>query len=167
MSRHLENPSQCSEAELQEAREELANFIKENVPGCDDLIESLTNRDNNGEPGPQGGGGQYGDGSGSSEGSGGAGRGRGDALLEFSGYTPEYGAKRVDKKITPHLPGNKKESTVLGRFAADTEQKEEKYTVKAGTLQTGGGEAGFQESTLHPAHRRAVRRYFEKGKKKP
>ena len=45
------------------------------------------------------------------------------------------------------------------------EQKEEKYTVKGGTLQTKGGFAGFQESDIHPAHRRAVREYFEKGKK--
>lgn len=163
MSKYTESPNSCA-ADLQAAQEELENFIKENVPGCDDLIESLTNRDNNGEPGMQNGGSQGTDGSGA-PGSGGVGRGRGDAVLEFSGFTPEYGAKRVDKKVKSHLPGNKKESSVLGRFTVDMEQKEEKYTVKGGTLQTKGGSAGFQESDIHPAHRRAVREYFEKGKK--
>lgn len=163
MSKYTEFPNSCA-ADLQAAQEELENFIKENVPGCDDLIESLTNRDNNGEPGMQNSGGQGNNGSGT-PGAGGVGRGRGDAVLEFSGFTPEYGAKRVDKKVKSHLPGNKKESSVLGRFAVDMEQKEEKYTVKGGTLQTKGGFAGFQESDIHPAHRRAVREYFEKGKK--
>ncbi len=164
MSKYLETSSPGSTADLQAAQEELENFIKENVPGCDDLIESLTNRDNNGEPGMQNSGGQGTGGSGT-PGSGGVGRGRGDAVLEFSGFTPEYGAKRVDKKVKSHLPGNKKESSVLGRFAVDMEQKEEKYTVKGGSLRSGESFAGFQGSNIHPAHRRAVREYFEKGKK--
>ena len=155
----LENTSQNSSADRRAAKEELEQFIKENVPGCDDLIEALTNRAANGteESAMEGGAARGG-------GSGNAARGRGDAVLEFSGYTPEYGAERVDHKIPSQEPGNRKDSTRLGRFVSESEQKEETYTVQGGNLRTNTGYAGFQESNLHPAHRRAVRRYFEKRK---
>ena len=160
MQKVLENEGQFSQKDLEEASKELEEFIKENVPGCDDLIESLTNR----ESGTEGAGNCSG-GMGTEEpGNGAPGRGRGDAHLEYSGYTPDHGARRADKKIRSHLPGEKEKSKVLGRFAVDTEQKEEKHAVKGGTLGTSGGHAGFQESTLHPAHRRAVKRYFDREK---
>ena len=44
------------------------------------------------------------------------------------------------------------------------EEKMEKYTAKGGTLGTSGGVSARQESTVYPAHRRAVRRYFERKK---
>ena len=160
MSQYLENSSANDPAGLQNAREELENFIKENVPGCDDMIESLTNREHNGSPG------ECGASQSAEECSGTPSRGRGDAPLEFSGYTPEYGAKRVDKKIAPHRPTAERDSTLVGRFLSETEQKEEQYNVKGGKLQNFSGHAGARESDLHPAHRRAIRRYFEKGEKR-
>ncbi len=156
IQKFLENGAKISEAELLESSKELEQFIRENVPGCDDLIESLTNREST----PESSGGA-GEGEGE-PGSGSPARGKGDAHLEYSGFTPDHGAKRSDKKIRSHLPGDKEKSKVLGRFAVDMEQKEEKHSVKGGNLGTSGTHAGFQESTLHPAHRRAVKRYFDK-----
>ena len=164
MSRYLEKDPQKSSDELRAAGEELEQFIKENVPVCDDLIEALTNREN--EPGECSGMSTPGD----SQGEGGSGapaKGRGDAVLEFSGFTPDYGARRMDQKVRAQMTGTRDESTRLGRFVSESEQKEETYTVKGGHLRTNTGYAGFQESNLHPAHRRAVRRYFEKGNKRP
>ena len=89
--------------------------------------------------------------------------------LQFSRvqFTPDYGAQRKDKKVRSHLPGERHNSSRLGSFAVDAEQKEEKSTLKGGQLQTRSSHAGFQQSTLHPAHRKAVKRYFEKERKNP
>ncbi|MBQ7695464.1 MAG: hypothetical protein IJT50_10110 [Lentisphaeria bacterium] len=144
------------------AKEELEQFLKENVPGCDDLLESLTNRE--GEEGGSGGGP-----GGESAGSGGVSRGRGDAVLELSGKTEDYGAKRIDRA----LPGKGDEkgaenSRRIGRFAVDTEQKEEASGPQAGgNLSTRAAGAGSKQSTVHPAHRKAVKRYFDTGDNRP
>ena len=163
MEKFLEQRDSSSQKELKEAETELEEFIRENVPGCDDLIESLTNREENcgnaegGGSGPETG----------APGSGSPARGKGDAPLEYSNFTPDYGAQRKDKKVRSHLPGERHNSTRLVSFAVDTEQKEEKSTLRPGQLQTQSRHAGFQESTLHPAHRKAVKRYFEKERKNP
>ena len=144
------------------AREELEQFLKENVPGCDELLESLTNREE-GEGGS-------GEGSGGGEpGSGGVSRGRGDAVLELSGKTEDYGAKRIDRAL-PGKGGDERpeNSRRIGRFAVDTEQKEEASGPQAGgNLSTRAAGAGSKQSTVHPAHRKAVKRYFDTGDNRP
>lgn len=157
MSSYCENPVPGTAADPAAARKELEEFLNENVPGCDDLIESLTNRDNPGEPGESGG-----SMAGNNSGSGAPSRGRGDAPLEFSGITPDYGAKMIDRKAAPHSRNGDRDSKVVGRFASDAEQKEEKYTSPGGSLQTPAALPARQEHTVYPAHRRAVRRYFER-----
>ena len=160
MSSVCENQTALSGSAPAAAGKELEEFLRENVPGCDDLIESLTNRDHNGEPGESMGG-AGGDGQ---SGTGAPTRGRGDAPLEFSGVSPDYGARMVDRKAVPAGGAGKENSSLVGRFASDAEEKVEKYTAKGGTLGTSGGVSARQESTVYPAHRRAVRRYFERKK---
>ena len=147
------------------AREELEQFLKENVPGCDDLLESLTNRE-----GEEGGSGEGSGGEADGEpGSGGVSRGRGDAVLELSGKTEDHGAKRIDRAL-PGKGGEKgpDNSRRIGRFAVDTEQKEEAAGPQAGgNLSTRAAKAGSEQSTVHPAHRKAVKRYFDTGDNRP
>ena len=145
------------------AKEELEQFLKENVPGCDELLESLTNREEEGN------GGSSGEGSGGDPGAGGVSRGRGDAVLELSGKTEDYGAKRIDRAL-PGKGGDKgaENSRRIGRFAVDTEQKEEASGPQAGgNLSTRAAKAGSEQSTVHPAHRKAVKRYFDTGDNRP
>ena len=166
LKRSLENLQQFCENSTPEKKEdssarslqELEEFLKENVPGCDDLIESLTNRENNGAPGE----GMDRGGEGDEPGSGGVSRGRGDAVLEFSGHTPDFGAKMVDRKMRSSLPGEKKNSTALGTFTSAPEAETVKITPGGGVLNTAAGSAARQESAIHPAHRKAVKRYFER-----
>ena len=145
------------------AREELEQFLKENVPGCDDLLESLTNREGEGN------GGNSGEGADGEAGAGGVSRGRGDAVLELSGKTQDYGAKRIDRAL-PGKGGDKgaENSRRIGRFAVDTEQKEEPSGPQAGgKLSTRAAKTGAGQSTVHPAHRKAVKRYFDTGDNRP
>jgi hypothetical protein len=139
------------------ARKELEEFLKNNVPGSDDLIEALTNRSDacSGN----------GTGSGTSDGpgQGGPARGGGSAPLEFSNIPVEMDTKMVDRKAVPATPGGLKDSSFLGRFASDfAPPKTNAAAPQAGHLQNGPARTAFQESAIHPAHRRAVRRYFER-----
>ena len=154
-----ENPAPGKEGSAAQSMQELEEFLKENVPGCDDLIESLTNRENNGAPGE---GMESCGGEGNEPGSGGVSRGRGDAVLEFSNHTPDFGAKMVDRKVQSSLPGEKKNSTALGTFTSDPEAANVKMSSQGGVLNTAAGSAARQESAIHPAHRKAVKRYFER-----
>ena len=169
LKRQLENLcNKCGEkssgasADPAAAREELEQFLKENVPGCDELLESLTNREGEGNGGNSGGGAD------GEAGAGGVSRGRGDAVLELSGKTEEYGAKRIDRAL-PGKGGDKGEnSRRIGRFAVDTEQKEEASGPQAGgNLSTRAAKAGSKQNTVHPAHRKAVKRYFDTGERQP
>ena len=144
------------------AREELEQFLKENVPGCDDLLESLTNREEGEGGSGEGPGGE-------NAGTGGVSRGRGDAVLELSGKTEDHGAKRIDRAL-PGKGGEKgaENSRRIGRFAVDTEQKEEASGPQAGgNLSTRAAKAGNKSGTVHPAHRKAVKRYFDTGGNRP
>ena len=141
------------------ARKELEEFLKNNVPGSDDLIEALTNRSDacSGN----------GTGSGTSDGpgQGGPARGGGSAPLEFSNIPVEMDTKMVDRKAVPATPGGLKDSSFLGRFASGFSPKPANAAApQAGHLQNGPARTAFQESAIHPAHRRAVRRYFERKK---
>lgn len=170
LKRQLENLcSKCGEkapgasGDPAAAKEELEQFLKENVPGCDELLESLTNREGEGNGGNSGGSAD------GEPGSGGVSRGRGDAVLELSGKTEDYGAKRIDRAL-PGSGGDKgaENSRRIGRFAVDTEQKEEASGPQAGgNLSTRAAKAGPEQSTVHPAHRKAVKRYFDTGENRP
>lgn len=141
------------------ARQELEEFLKNNVPGSDDLIEALTNRSDTecsgdgmpGASGEEGGGGQ-----------GGPSRGGGSAALEFSNVPVDMDVRMIDRKAAPSTPGALRDSTVLGRFASDRAPETEIHAPQAGALQNNSARTTYQESTIHPAHRRAVKRYFER-----
>ena len=157
MSCYSETAHSGKKSDPAASRQELKEFLKNNVPGSDDMIEALTNR-SDACPG-------NGTGSGTSDGpgQGGPARGGGSAPLEFSNIPVEMDTKMVDRKAVPAKPGFLKDSTVLGRFASGFSPKPANAaTPRAGTLQNGPARTAFQESAIHPAHRRAVRRYFER-----
>ena len=157
MSCYNETASSGKTPDPAAARKELEEFLKNNVPGSDDLLEALTNRSdtcagNGMESGTESGPGQ-----------GGPSRGGGSAPLEFSNIPVEMDTKMVDRKAVPAKQGTLKDSQVLGRFASDLPPKTTNAAPpQAGHLQNGPARTAFQESAIHPAHRRAVRRYFER-----
>lgn len=157
MSCYNETASSRKTSDPAAARKELEEFLKNNVPGSDDLLEALTNRSdacsgNGMESGTSDGPGQ-----------GGPSRGGGSAPLEFSNIPVEMDTKMVDRKAVPAKPGSLKDSSFLGRFASDLPpQTTNAAPPQAGHLQNGPARTAFQESAIHPAHRRAVRRYFER-----
>ena len=95
-----------------------------------------------------------------------AARGGGSAVLEYSGYTVDYGARYTDRKVTSPESGGKEGSKVLGRFLSEVPSDGKLHTVKGGALRAPSGNRTFHESTIHPAHRRAVRKYFENNRQK-
>lgn len=140
LSRHRADDSDSA---CEVTAEDLADWLRENAPDADELAGVLTNVESeNGTPG-----------------AGGATRGRADAELEFSGESPDNGARRREVGVSGDTFSD--EGELIDTFLSAPDDEEAAEAAVAGRLRTDGDTAvEAVTSRIHPEHRAAVKRYF-------
>lgn len=124
---------------------DLASWLAKNAPGADGLLAAYMMC--------------------SGAGNGGVSRGRGDAMLTFTGVTPDFTGKEKDIAVAGE--NDPAQSMVVQRFAAAPNVDEkERRAAAAGSLRGGEAEIEQRDARVYPEHRSAVERYFKPKEKR-